>query len=63
MLSTVLSIVAVVVFVAALAALYVWTRRTESESIYEPRPKSEDEANAQRLGIALNATGGTFSGN
>ena len=44
------------------AGLYVWARRTEADSIYEPREKSEDEANALRLGIALNGPSSTGPG-
>ena len=43
-------------FIALVAALYVWARRVEADSIYEPREKSEDEANALRFGIALNSS-------
>ncbi|HEU5271480.1 MAG TPA: hypothetical protein VFU36_16250 [Jatrophihabitans sp.] len=49
-------------FVALVAAFYVWTRRVEADSIYEPREKSEDEANALRLGIALNASNTQLGG-
>lgn len=54
MVALVFELVGFLLFVALMAMLYVWTRRTEAEAIYEPREKSEDEANALRLGIALN---------
>lgn len=45
-------------FVAMVAALYVWTRRTESDMDFEQAGgmKSEEQADALRLGIALNAS-------
>jgi hypothetical protein len=49
---TVLEVAGALLFLALVAVLYVWTRRTEANEIYEPRVKSEDEANALRLGIA-----------
>jgi hypothetical protein len=42
-------------FIAMMAGLYVWARRTEADAIYEPREKSEDLANSLRLGIALSS--------
>jgi len=45
-------------FVALVAAFYVWTRRTESDMDFEQAPgiKSEEQADALRLGIALNSS-------
>lgn len=62
MVATVFEIVGFLLFIAMMAGLYVWTRRTEADSIYEPREKSEDEANALRLGIALNGPSSTGPG-
>ncbi len=47
---------------ATFPVLYVWTRRTEADAIYEPRVKSEDEANALRLGIAMNGPSSNVGG-
>lgn len=51
-------------FVALVAAFYVWTRRTESDMDFEQAPgiKSEEQANALRLGIALNASNPQLGG-
>jgi hypothetical protein len=57
MMATIVELAVALLFVALVAVLYIWTRRTEDEAIYEPRTKSEDEANALRLGIALNNPG------
>ncbi len=54
---TIVMLAVALLFLAVAAGLYIWTRRTEAEAIYEPRTKSEDEANALRLGIALNNPG------
>lgn len=54
-MATILELAVALLLVALATALYVWTRRTEGD--YEPRVKSEDEANALRLGIALNNPG------
>jgi uncharacterized iron-regulated membrane protein len=53
-IAPVLGLLGFLLFVVMVAGLYVWARRTEAEAIYEPREKSEDEASALRLGIALN---------
>jgi hypothetical protein len=61
MMATIVELAVAVLFVALVAVLYVWTRRTEAESIYEPRVKSEDEASALRLGIAMNGPSANVS--
>jgi uncharacterized iron-regulated membrane protein len=57
MMGTIVMLAVALLLLALGAGLYIWTRRTEDEAIYEPRAKSEDEANALRLGIALNNPG------
>lgn len=51
-------------FVAMVAGLYVWTRRTESDMDFEQAEgmKSADQANALRLGIALNGPSSSAPG-
>ena len=62
MVATVLELAGFLLFVALVAVLYVWTRRTEAEAIYEPRVKSEEESNALRFGIAMNTPTGNLGG-
>ena len=57
MVATILELAGALVILTLATILYIWTRRTEADAIYEPRTKSEDEANALRLGIALNNPG------
>jgi len=59
MVAMVLSILGFALFLAMLTGLYVWTRRTEAEVDYGPTSKSEEQAGALRLGIALNSAGST----
>jgi hypothetical protein len=58
MLSTMWSLIVLAVFVAGIVALYIWTRRSESSFEYEPGNQTEEQANAYRFGIALNANQG-----
>ena len=62
MVATILEMAGFLLFVALVAVLYVWTRRTEAEAIYEPRVKSEEESNALRFGIAMNTPTGNLGG-
>lgn len=62
MVGVVLEVLVVLFVLAGLVALYVWTQRTEADAIYEPRVKSEDEANSLRLGVALNTGTGNLGG-
>jgi len=62
MVATILEVAGFLLFVALVAVLYVWTRRTEAEAIYEPRVKSEAEATALRFGIAMNTPTGNLGG-
>jgi uncharacterized iron-regulated membrane protein len=62
MVALVLGLLGFLLFVAMVAGLYVWARRTEADAIYEPREKSEDLANALRLGIALTGPSSTSPG-
>jgi hypothetical protein len=62
MVATILELAGFLLFVALVAVLYVWTRRTEAEAIYEPRVKSEEESNALRFGIAMNTPTGNLGG-
>ncbi|HEX4727081.1 MAG TPA: hypothetical protein VH298_04755 [Jatrophihabitans sp.] len=62
MVGIILELAGFLLFVALVAVLYIWTRRTEAEAIYEPRVKSEDEANALRFGIAMNTPTGNLGG-
>jgi len=57
MMATIVELAVALLFIALAVVLYIWTRHTEADEIYEPRTKSEDEANALRLGIALNNPG------
>jgi uncharacterized membrane protein len=58
MLPTLLSLIVLAVFVAGVIALYIWTRRSESSFEYETGNQTEEQANANRLGIALNVNQG-----
>ncbi len=58
MLSMMWSLIGFAVFVVGLVALYIWTRRSESNYEYETGNQTEEQANAARLGIALNANQG-----
>lgn len=53
-----LSLIGFAVFVLGLVALYVWTRRSESSFEYETGNQTEEQANANRFGIALGANQG-----
>ena len=55
MIGMVLGVVAVVVVVSLFAALYLWSRRSEHDYEYPTGNQTEEQANAARLGIALNA--------
>ena len=58
MVATVLSIIGFALFIAVVVGFYIWTRRTESDMDFEQAAgiKSEDQANALRLGIALSSS-------
>jgi hypothetical protein len=64
MLGLVLSILGFALFVAMVVAFYVWTRRTESDMDFEQAAglKTEEQANALRLGIAMNGPGWNVGG-
>lgn len=64
MLAMVLSIIGFALFLAILAGLYVWTRRTESDMDFEQAAgvKTEEQSNALRLGIALNGSNTNLGG-
>ncbi len=64
MVATVLSIIGFVLFVALVTVFYVWTRRTESDMDFEQAPgiKTEAQADALRLGIALNGNNTQLGG-
>jgi hypothetical protein len=51
-------------FVAMMVAFYVWTRRTESDMDFEQSGgmKSAEQADALRLGIAINASNSNNGG-
>jgi threonine/homoserine/homoserine lactone efflux protein len=64
MLAMVLWILGFTLFIALVIAFYVWTRRTESDMDFEQAPgvKSAEQADALRLGIALNASNPQLGG-
>ena len=51
-------------FVALVAVFYIWTRRTESDMDFEQSAgiKTEQQGDALRLGIALNASNPQLGG-
>jgi hypothetical protein len=60
----VLSIIGFALFIAVLVGLYIWSRRIESDMDFEQAAgiKTEDQANALRLGIALNGSNTNLGG-
>ena len=64
MVAIVFEILGFLLFVALVAAFYVWTRRTESDMDFEQAPgiKTEEQGDALRLGIALNASNPQLGG-
>ncbi len=64
MVATGFEIFGFLLFVALVAVLYFWTRRTESDMDFEQAAgiKSEEQSDALRLGIALNSPAGNVGG-
>ncbi|MEO6702136.1 MAG: hypothetical protein ABI140_10830 [Jatrophihabitantaceae bacterium] len=64
MTGTAWALVGFIVFLIVLAGLYLWTRRTESYTGFEQSAgmKTEEQADALRLGIALNQGGNQLGG-
>lgn len=64
MLAPVFGILGFLLFVAMVAGLYMWTRRTESDMDFEQAGgmKSDEQANALRLGIAINGSNSNVGG-
>ena len=56
MVVVILEIAALVLFLAGLVALYIWTRRSESEYTYDGPGLTDESADATRLGIALSSS-------
>lgn len=64
MLAPAFGILGFLLFVAMVAGLYIWTRRTESDMDFEQASglKSDEQANALRLGIAINGSNSNVGG-
>jgi cell division protein FtsN len=63
-MAVLLSFIGFALFIAMLVALYIWTRRTEGDMDFEQAAgvKSDEQANALRLGIALNGSNSNVGG-
>ena len=56
MIVVILEIAALVLFLAGLVALYVWTRKSESDYTYDGPGLTDESADAVRFGIALSSS-------
>jgi hypothetical protein len=63
-MAVLLSLIGFMLFIAMLVGLYIWSRRTESDMDFEQAAgvKSEAQADALRLGMAINGPSSNVGG-